>query len=174
MCHVADWQSSYLQPHLLASRNARVSTHPDPGSVLSWLLVHPTWKHAYGNQRQDRWPWQHSPRDREMRFSPCHWRNPARHKREGESSCWVIFVPFSIWEIFKSYYPPAPGYLSPSLTLPLGCTNLTLCYLLSCHYKLQTIYWLEHGVRGSWVFTDNTRTPSTSCTIPLKNSVIFL
>jgi len=89
--------------------------------------------------QKDPWPWQHSPRDREIWFSSWHWRNPTRHEEEGESSCCIVFVPFSIWAIFKSYYPSATGYSSPSPALLLGCNNLTLCYLLSCHYKLQTI-----------------------------------
>lgn len=33
----------------IPSRNAMVSIHPDPASVISWLPVHPVWKHTYGN-----------------------------------------------------------------------------------------------------------------------------
>lgn len=149
VCPAAAWQSPYVQPLLLAYL-LEIQASLAILTLHLWSLGLKTYIQELetgpcGNTLQE---------TEKYGFLPV--TGSTRHQGEGQSNCGAIFNPSSTWEIFKSYYASVSGYSSPSPTLPLGCTNLTLCYLLSCLYKLQTIQWLEHGVRG----------PESSLTIP--------
>lgn len=81
-------------------------------------------------------------------FFPWYWRNTDRYDGEEESRYSDTFDPLSTREIYKSYYPSAPGYSSPTALYHFQ-TLLPALLPLQVTLPLQTISWLEIGVTES-------------------------